>query len=150
MAVKGTSKLGWILFTATLGVLGWLGFSGKIGWKDTQSHSAKDTTANYDSSANCPKQFSDPDIPDYVYAVLNYVTENKKAMEGYKGGRIFANREKKLPLKDDKGGRIAYREWDVRPLKKGVNRGAERLITSDHKKAYYTKDHYQTFIEIKE
>lgn len=150
MAGKGTSKLGWILFAATLGVLGWLGFSGKINWNGSQGHKTKDTGVITDSLANRPKQFSDSEIPDYVYTVLNYVTENNKAMEGYKGGRVFTNREKRLPLKDEKGGRIVYREWDVKPLKKGVNRGAERLITSDHKKAYYTKDHYQTFIEIKE
>jgi ribonuclease T1 len=42
-----------------------------------------------------------------------------------------------------------YREWDVNPKKKGKNRGAERLVTSE-KRAWYTRDHYETFEELKQ
>jgi len=65
------------------------------------------------------------------------------------GGRIFYNREKRLPILNENSQKINYREWDVHEKVKGVNRGPERLITSEET-AYYTKDHYKTFIYIKE
>lgn len=43
---------------------------------------------------------------------------------------------------------ITYREWDVNPKIKGVDRGEERLVTGSDGSAYYTADHYQTFIHI--
>lgn len=87
-------------------------------------------------------------IPFYVSKTLTYIRLHNKAPEGYVGGRRFQNREHRLPTHTDNN-KIIYREWDVYPLVKGRNRGAERLITSD-KSAYYTKDHYKTFITIKE
>lgn len=87
------------------------------------------------------------DIPQKVYKVLEYIRANDRAPEGYQGGRKFGNYEKRLPLKDERGGAMRYREWDVNPKKKGKNRGAERLITSD-KHAWYTRDHYNSFTEI--
>lgn len=83
------------------------------------------------------------EIPEKVYSVLKYIRENHSAPEGYVGGRTFYNREKKLPLGE------SYQEWDVNPKVEGKNRGAERLVTSPTK-AYFTKDHYESFIEIKE
>ena len=52
-------------------------------------------------------------------------------------------------IKSNNGNRIEYKEWDVNPKKPGKNRGAERLITGDNRSAYYTKDHYKTFIQFK-
>lgn len=89
------------------------------------------------------------EIPPYVMEVLDYVLKNQKAPSRYVGGRIFENREQRLNLYDSKGDRIQYREWDVHPKTKGENRGAERLITGSDHTAYYTFDHYQTFIKIK-
>lgn len=87
-------------------------------------------------------------IPDYVLTVLNYVLQNDKAPSGYVGGRIFQNREKNLNEYDKNGIKINYREWDVHPKIKGKNRGAERLVTGSDKSAYYTSDHYQSFIKL--
>lgn len=87
-------------------------------------------------------------IPQKVYEVLKYIKENGVAPEGYVGGRKFGNYEKLLPQKDDNGRRINYQEWDVNPKQKGRNRGAERLVTGSDGRAYYTKNHYKTFIEI--
>jgi len=87
-------------------------------------------------------------IPLYVLQTLSYIRIHNKAPKGYVGGRYFQNREKRLPLYED-GAKIKYREWDVRRRVKGINRGPERLITSDVK-AYYTPDHYKTFELIKE
>ena len=44
---------------------------------------------------------------------------------------------------------IKYREWDTHPLRHGVNRGAERLITGSDGSAYFTEDHYRTFKKIR-
>ena len=88
-------------------------------------------------------------IPEKVMKVLKYVDDKGEAMEGYEGGRNFGNFEKLLPMTDSKDRRIKYREWDVNPLKKGVNRGAERLITGSDGSAHYTDDHYKTFKKIR-
>jgi ribonuclease T1 len=88
-------------------------------------------------------------VPAKVGKVLAYVDEHNKAMDNYEGGRNFGNFERLLAQKDDKGRPIRYREWDVNPLKRGVNRGAERLITGSDKSAYYTDDHYKSFKKIR-
>jgi ribonuclease T1 len=96
------------------------------------------------------KPFTLPEgVPEKVGKVLEYVDEHNKAMEGYEGGRNFGNFEKVLPQRDDKGRQIRYREWDVNPLRRGVNRGAQRLITGSNNTAYYTDDHYKTFKKIR-
>ena len=85
------------------------------------------------------------DIPSHALVTLAYIRANNIAPPNYVGGRIFQNREKRLP-KLEKG---KYKEWDVHPKQKNKNRGAERLVTSPSK-AYYTEDHYDTFTQIKE
>lgn len=88
-------------------------------------------------------------IPDKVLRVLEYVDRNDDAMDGYEGGRNFGNFERRLRVSDERGRRIRYREWDVNPLRAGVNRGAERLVTGSDGSAYYTDDHYNTFKKIR-
>ena len=88
------------------------------------------------------------EIPVYVYEVYDYIKQNGKAPSGYVGGRTFFNREKKLPLIDRDRQKIRYREWDVHPKKEGINRGAERLVTGSDQSAYYTHDHYNSFISL--
>lgn len=95
------------------------------------------------------KQSDTKEIPQKVYDVLNYITIHKQAMPNYVGGRIFQNREKRLPIYSSNQIRINYQEWDVNPKKEGINRGSERLISSDIQTAYYTNNHYRTFIKIK-
>ncbi|CCH56611.1 guanine-specific ribonuclease N1 and T1 [Fibrisoma limi BUZ 3] len=87
-------------------------------------------------------------IPRKVYDVLNYVRQHGRAPDGYVGGRRFGNFEGHLPRQDLSGSRINYQEWDVNPKVRGQNRGAERLVTGSDGRAYYTRDHYNTFIEI--
>ena len=94
-------------------------------------------------------QKANQEIPEKVYTVLEYVRKYDRAPEGFSGGRKFGNYEKRLPLKDSKAKPMKYLEWDVNPKIKGKNRGAERLITSETKQAWYTKDHYNTFVEVK-
>jgi len=64
------------------------------------------------------------------------------ALPGYIGGRAFQNRERRLP-------RGHYREYDVNPTVRGRSRHAERVVIDQETgKAYYTDDHYRTFIPL--
>ena len=66
------------------------------------------------------------------------------ALPGYIGGREFQNRERRLPQGH-------YREYDVNPKVRGRSRDAERIvIEQDTGKAYYTGNHYRTFIPLNE
>lgn len=63
-------------------------------------------------------------------------------LPGYIGGGVFQNRERRLP-----SGR--YREYDVNPKIPGRSRGAERIVIEQRTgKAYYTHDHYRTFVPM--
>lgn len=63
-------------------------------------------------------------------------------LPGYVGGRVFQNREGRLP-----SGR--YREYDVNRKISGRARDAERIVIEQNTgKAYYSGDHYQTFIPL--
>ena len=89
-------------------------------------------------------------IPPKVREVLAYVREHNRAPAGYVGGRKFGNYENHLPKTTPQGQRIQYQEWDVNPKKENQNRGAERLITGSGGRAWYTRDHYNSFVEVKE
>ncbi len=89
------------------------------------------------------------EIPDQALKVLKFIRENNKPMNGYVGGRKFGNYEGFLPKKDKLNQKIYYKEWDIYPKIEGKNRGAERLVTGSDQKAYYTRNHYKTFVEIK-
>lgn len=73
------------------------------------------------------------EIPESARAVLNQVDESGSPLSGYKGGSTFANDGRAggqmLPQMTPGGDPITYREWDINPYQKGVNRGAERLVT---------------------
>jgi len=63
-------------------------------------------------------------------------------LAGYVGGRLFQNREGRLPA-----GR--YREYDLYPHTPGKDRGPERLVIDQGTgRAYYSADHYRTFVPI--
>lgn len=87
-------------------------------------------------------------VPENALKILKYVRENSVAMSGYVGGRRFGNFEGLLPKKDESGKRIDYQEWDVNPKIQGKNRGAERLVTGTDGKAYYSDDHYGSFLLV--
>ncbi len=78
-----------------------------------------------------------------VYDVLAQLQASQgRPLPGYVGGRTFENRERRLP-------RGRYREYDVNPRVPGKHRGAERLVIEQRTgKAYYTDDHYRTFVPI--
>lgn len=88
-------------------------------------------------------------VPPEARQVLAHVQATGQPLPGYVGGRTFGNFEKRLPMATDQGKKIRYQEWDIHPKVPGKNRGAERLVTGDDKRAWYTADHYAHFVEIK-
>jgi guanyl-specific ribonuclease Sa len=100
-----------------------------------------------------PESDRAPDVPAKVLTVLKYIDEHKTAPPGYEGGRTFLNLgrdgEETLPRKDEHGKPIRYHEWDVNPHVPGRNRGPERLVTGSDGSAYYTADHYRTYMKIR-
>ena len=88
-------------------------------------------------------------IPVHARETLAYIRLHGYAPAGYVGGRVFGNYEGLLPRYDGRRKRIQYREWDVRPKAEGRSRGAERLVTGSDNRAWYSPDHYRTFIEAK-
>ena len=82
----------------------------------------------------------DVEVPQKARDVLAEIQKRKgEPPPGYVGGRTFSNRERRLP-------RGSYREYDVNPKKPGKNRGAERIVIEQRTgKAYYSRDHYETF-----
>ena len=122
----------------------------KVAEPSTQQSKEKETKADRTTEKESTDYQSNKQsrIPKKVYEVLKYIKENDTAPEGYVGGRKFGNYEKQLPQKGDNGRRINYQEWDVNPKQQGRNRGAERLVTGSDGRAYYTKNHYKSFINV--
>jgi len=82
------------------------------------------------------------DVPTKAYDTLRYVeTHNGNAPPGYQGDTVFENREGRLPPGQ-------YKEYDVDARMSG-GRNAERLVINQRTgQAYYTRDHYETFVSI--
>lgn len=68
---------------------------------------------------------------------------------GTKGGTSFGNFEGRLPKTTSSGKRITYTEWDVNRREAGRSRDAERIVTGSDGSAWYTADHYNTFVQIR-
>ena len=81
--------------------------------------------------------------PRKAYDLLKQLEERGGVpLPGYIGGRDFQNRERRLP-------RGYYREYDVNPKIRGRRRDAERIVIEQRTgKAYYTGDHYRTFVPL--
>ena len=92
-------------------------------------------------------------VPAYVTDVLAVIDRTGAAPSGYQGGRTFSNDGRgggdRLPPRDNQGRSIRYQEWDVHPYQRGVNRGAERLVTGSDGSAYFTEDHYDSFEKVR-
>ena len=82
-------------------------------------------------------------VPQRARDVLAEIERrNGEPPPGHVGGRTFGNRERRLP-------RGSYREYDVNPKVPGKNRGTERIVIEQRTgKAYYTADHYQSFVPM--
>lgn len=118
-------------------------------WFQTQQKN-KLSPSPHNSSKVLPKPVNiNTSIPIIAIQTWEYIKEHKSTPKGYIGGREFRNREGKLPKLDKFDSRNKYLEWDIYPKQRGKNRGAERLVSLQYIKAWYTPDHYNTFIEIK-
>ncbi|MEZ0612276.1 ribonuclease domain-containing protein [Fibrella sp. WM1] len=115
--------------------------------KKHSRHHRKRPSESYQTNT-AQSQVKNGPIPQKVYDVLAYVKANSRAMAGYVGGRRFGNFENHLPRSDTDGRPIDYQEWDVNPKVGGRNRGTERLVTGSDGRAWYTNDHYNTFVEV--
>jgi ribonuclease T1 len=113
-----------------------------------QSNNQPEDSAQSDNSQRPDATTKKGKAPDYVLEVLEYVKQNDRAPKGYVGGRNFQNRENRLPKISNQGAKIKYQEWDVYPKEQGKNRGVERLITGSDKSAWYTKNHYKSFVKV--
>jgi guanyl-specific ribonuclease Sa len=85
------------------------------------------------------------DPPQKAKDLLEAIQQHEgKVLPGYIGGRVFQNRERRLPPG-------LYREYDVNPKVRGRSRDAERIvIEQDTGRAYYTGNHYRTFMPLNE
>jgi ribonuclease T1 len=121
------------------------------GTSEGRAHADESAAAEIESSvpAMSDRQISRPptgverSAPDKAYALLEALQRrNGETLPGYVGGKVFQNRERRLP-------RGRYKEYDVNRRIPGSSRDAERLvIEQDTGKAYYTKDHYRTFLPL--
>lgn len=104
-------------------------------------------TPTTNASILLPPQTDDPSWfatpPEKAYDLLTQLEKRGgRPLPGYVGGRDFQNRERRLPP-----GR--YREYDVNPKIRGRGRDAERIVIEQRTgKAYYTGDHYRTFVPL--
>jgi len=102
-----------------------------------------DATTIISSPDQIERPFSLTTPPQKAYDLLTQLEKRGGIpLPGYVGGRDFQNRERRLP-------RGSYREYDVNPKIRGRGRDAERLVIEQRTgKAYYTGDHYRTFVPL--
>ena len=106
-----------------------------------------DGLLNADIIVSSPDRIEPPNPltipPRKAYDLLKQLEERGGVpLPGYIGGRDFQNRERRLP-------RGYYREYDVNPKIRGRRRDAERIVIEQRTgKAYYTGDHYRTFVPL--
>lgn len=105
------------------------------------------------SSAAKTTQQASSDAPARVLATLVEIDAGRwpdsANAPGTKGGITFRNSEGRLPAVGAGGGRVVYQEWDVNAKKNGQGRDAERIVTGNDGSAWYTLDHYDTFVRIR-
>jgi ribonuclease T1 len=92
---------------------------------------------------------STTDVPAYAQTTLDYIRRHHAPPPGFEGGRTYGNYERTLPARDRNGEPVRYQEWDVKPHSVHRNRGAERIVTGSDGRAWYTADHYHTFIPLR-
>ncbi|MFG1782024.1 ribonuclease domain-containing protein [Rhodococcus oryzae] len=106
------------------------------------------TTGQDKSGSSAPEG-----VPAAAVATLQKIDEgtwpDSAGAPGTKGGDRFGNRERQLPTTDASGRAVGYREWDVNPKQRGKPRDAQRIVTGSDGSAWYTGDHYTTFVRMR-
>jgi ribonuclease T1 len=106
-----------------------------------------DGSLNTGTVVTSPGQIEQPSspatAPQKVHDLLKQLEDRGgRPLPGYIGGRDFRNRERRLPQGN-------YREYDVNLKIRGRGRDAERIVIEQRTgKAYYTGDHYRTFVPL--
>jgi guanyl-specific ribonuclease Sa len=108
----------------------------------TTEHDAS-SSGQVEREISPPQTATERKVPAKVYELLETLQRRKgEPLPGYVGGRLFRNRERRLPP-----GR--YKEYDVNRRVRGRPRDAERLVIEQETgQAYYTDDHYRTFLPL--
>ena len=75
-------------------------------------------------------------------------SNNGTPPKGYKGGKKYKNVPKTMTAQKLPDG-VNYKEYDIFPKEKNINRGDKRLVIGDDGSVWYTDDHYATFKKIK-
>jgi guanyl-specific ribonuclease Sa len=127
-ALQRFSTRAWLFFFCALW---WTGFSGI----EIQGQEARFATGLVREPAT--------GVPEQARQVLEAIqARSGKPLPGYVGGREFHNRERRLPTGH-------YREYDVNPKLPGRPRDAARIVIEQRtQKAYYSPDHYHTFLPL--
>lgn len=118
----------------------------------SNSGSSHSGASNSGSSSNSG-QSSGKQPPQRVSATLALIDAGQwpaaANAPGTRGGTRFGNNEGLLPKTGPTGQRLTFQEWDVNPKKPNRGRDAERIITANDGSAWYTLDHYRTFVQIR-
>jgi ribonuclease T1 len=151
-----------VVLVAIVGALVWLIDT------DADTDSADANTASATSSTTTPAtssagassvgastrtSSSTTSVPAHVLATLTLIDSGDwpeaANAPGTRGGTVFRNNERNLPVTGSDGRRVSYREWDVNAKEPGRSRDAERIVTGSDGTAWYTDDHYRTFVRIR-
>lgn len=141
-----------IVGTIALVVVGLI-FAGT--WLLGASEHDEDTSAPGTAAASettVAEQVAD-DIPGHVRQTLEFIDAGQwpeaANAPGTRGGGTFRNNEGLLPATDADGQPMTFQEWDVNPKAPNRGRDAERIVTGSDGSAWYTDDHYASFVLIR-
>lgn len=123
---------------------------------DGNSKKSDDSSSSGSSGSDSPGpdnvRVSAPPVPQLAQDTFDHVKKTGQKKPGTKGGKTFKNDGRGggevLPKNSPDGVELTYKEYDIHPYKKGVNRGAERVVIDSQGRGYYTSDHYGTFTPI--
>ena len=104
---------------------------------------ANDSSLSTSFQAHTPASQQSKEPPQKARDPLDTIRDRQgEPLPGYVGGRAFHNHERRLPNGQ-------YREYDVNRKLRGRPRDGERIVIEQRTgKAYYTGDHYRTFIPL--
>ncbi|GAC47794.1 ribonuclease domain-containing protein [Gordonia aichiensis] len=123
-----------------------------VSTSSSKSASAAKKHASATRSGATTKTGESTSVPPRVTRTLSLIDAGSwppADSPGTKGGTNFGNFEGRLPKSTASGKRITYTEWDVNRREPGRGRDAERIVTGSDGSAWYTADHYNTFVEIR-
>ncbi len=102
-----------------------------------------------DGQAVAPPEVPFGPVPANATDTLQVVRQTGQAPAGFVGGDPYHNRGPGyLPPMTADGAPISYQEWDVNPFTSRDARGLERIVTGSDGAAYYTSNHYTSFVQF--